>query len=93
MPQDPVIEKQEVLPGANCGDHDQVETYGHQFPAYRDDPLAETLRAVEGIAADVGFAAGYATFGRDMVYGEASDFEMAIATLKSLAELLKSEQA
>ena len=47
-----------------------AETYGHQFPAYRNDPLAETQRAVEGIAADVGFAASYATFRRDMVYGE-----------------------
>jgi predicted nucleotidyltransferase component of viral defense system len=66
-----------------------AETYGHKFPAYRDDPLAETLRAVEGIATDVGFARGYATFGRDMVYGEGPAFETAIATLKSLAELLK----
>jgi hypothetical protein len=23
-----------------------VEAYGHQFPAYRDDPVAETLRAL-----------------------------------------------
>jgi predicted nucleotidyltransferase component of viral defense system len=70
-----------------------AETYGHQFPAYRDDPLAETLRAVEAIAADVGFARGYATFRRDMVYGEGPDFETAIATLKSLAMQLKTGQA
>ena len=25
-----------------------VEAYGHQFPAYRENPIAETLRAVEG---------------------------------------------
>jgi predicted nucleotidyltransferase component of viral defense system len=68
-------------------------TYGHQFPAYRDDPLAETLRAVEAIAADAGFARGYATFQRDMVYGKASDFGTAIATLKAMAELLKKAQA
>jgi hypothetical protein len=51
------------------------------------------LGAAEGIAADVDFAASYTTFGRDMVYGEGPDFEMAIATLKTLAELLKWEQA
>jgi hypothetical protein len=66
-----------------------AETYGHQFPAYRDDPLAETLRAVEGIAADGDFAANYATFRRDMVYGEGPDFGTAIETLKALAAPLK----
>jgi hypothetical protein len=25
-----------------------VEAYGHQFPAYRENPVAETLRAVDG---------------------------------------------
>jgi len=70
-----------------------AEIYGHQFPAYRDNPLAETLRAIAGVAVDPGFAAGYATFRRDMVYGEGPDFETAIATLKSLAESLRREQA
>jgi Nucleotidyl transferase AbiEii toxin, Type IV TA system len=66
-----------------------AETYGHQFPAYRDDPLAETLRAIEAIAGDTGFARGYADFRRDMVYGEAPDFETAIATLKAMAVVCK----
>jgi len=70
-----------------------AETYGDRFPAYRDDPLAETLRAVEGIAADADSARGYASFRRDMVYGEAPDFETAIATLKAMAESLKKGQA
>jgi hypothetical protein len=39
--------------------------------------------------ADPGFARGYADFRRDLVYGEAPDFETAIATLKALAETLK----
>ena len=72
--------------------HSDAETYGHQFPAYRDDPVAETLRAVEGIAADAGFALGYADFRRDMVYGPAPDFGTAIGTLKALAEALKKGQ-
>jgi hypothetical protein len=70
-----------------------AETYGGQFPAYRDNPLAETLRAVEGIAADKAFANDYAAFLRDMVYGAAPDFETAMGTLRALAESLKKNQA
>ena len=68
---------------------DDAETYGHQFPAYRDDPLAETLRAVASLAGNADFAGDYASFHRDMVYGAAPDFETAMATLKALAEPLK----
>ncbi len=59
--------------------------YGHQFPAYRANPLAETLRAVAGLVADPGFADCYAAFQRDMVYGEHVDFETAIASVVALA--------
>jgi hypothetical protein len=61
-----------------------VEAYGHQFPAYRENPVAETLRAVRGLPADEYFARSYATFLRDMVYGETPDFETALATLSAL---------
>jgi hypothetical protein len=65
-----------------------AETYGQRFP-----PIAtirsETPRVVEGIAADPDFARGYADFRRDMVYGEALDFETAIVTLKALAGTIK----
>lgn len=70
-----------------------AETYGDGFPAYRADPLAETLRAVEGIAGDANFTTDYVTFRRDMVYGAAPDFTTAIVTLKALAEPLKKESA
>ena len=70
-----------------------ASTRGDEFPAYRDNPLAETLRAVAGIAADAAFAGYYATFLRDMVYGDAPDFGTAIATLKALAEPLSKGQA
>lgn len=62
-----------------------AETYGHQFPAYRDDPLAETLRAVEAMATDDGFASSYATQLRDLVYGDAPDFKRALAFVQALA--------
>ncbi len=66
-----------------------VEAYGHQFPAYRDDPVAETLRAVVGLAEDDRFATAYATFLRDMVYGEVVDFSTALATVSALADGLR----
>ena len=34
-----------------------VEAYGHQFPAYRENPVAETLRAVAGLAAMIALPA------------------------------------
>jgi hypothetical protein len=72
---------------------DDAETYGRDFPAYKADPLAETLKAIDGIAVDEGFAKDYATFRRDMVYGEAPDFATAVGTLKDLAQHLRKSAA
>jgi hypothetical protein len=69
---------------------DDARTYGRDFPAYQADPLAETLKAIDGIATDKAFAENYASFCRDMVYGEAPAFPTAMGTLKSLAQHLKS---
>ena len=66
-----------------------VEAYGNQFPAYRENPVAETLRAVDGLATDDRFASNYAAFLRDMVYGEAPDFRTALATISALADGLR----
>ncbi len=66
-----------------------VEAYGHQFPAYRENPVRETLRAVDGLATDDRFASHYAAFLRDMVYGEAPDFKTALATVSALADGLR----
>ena len=65
-----------------------VEAYGHQFPAYRDDPIAETVRAVGRMATDPGFAERYSAFLRDMVYGERPEFEEAVATIAGWARQL-----
>ena len=59
--------------------------YGRQFPAYRANPIAETMRAVAGLIADAGFASRYAAFQRDMVYGESADFETAVGAVEVLA--------
>ena len=66
-----------------------VEVYGHQFPAYRENPIAETLRAVAGLATDDRFANHYAEFLQNMVYGESPDFKTALATVSVLADRLK----
>ena len=65
-----------------------VEAYGHQFPAYRENPVAETIRVVRGLPTDEHFAESYAIFLRDMVYGETPDFQTALATLSALADIL-----
>jgi hypothetical protein len=63
-----------------------VEAYGHQFPAYREDPIRETLRAVAGLADDQRFADAHAAFVRDMVYGGAGEFRTALATVAAMAD-------
>lgn len=68
-------------------------TRGDSFPAWKEDPLGETLRAVEGIPKDKVFQDGYANFQRDMVYGEKPDFSTAMGTLRTLADHLKKVSA
>jgi hypothetical protein len=66
-----------------------AKTRGGNFPAWQQDPLGETLRAIEGIAKDDVFEVGYANFTRDMVYGEKPDFSAATGTLNMLADHLR----
>jgi hypothetical protein len=61
-----------------------AEAYGNQFPAYRENPMRETLRAVEGLAADAGYARRYAEFQRLMVYGSVVEYGACIGTLREL---------
>jgi predicted nucleotidyltransferase component of viral defense system len=66
-----------------------AQTRGDKFPAWQNDPLGETLRAIEGIPKDKVFIDGYANFQRDMVYGDKPDFSAAVGTLNTLAGHLK----
>lgn len=66
---------------------------GDNFPAWKKDPLAETLRAIEGIPKDKVFVDGYANFQRDMVYGDKPDFTTAMGTLTTLVDHLKQVPA
>jgi predicted nucleotidyltransferase component of viral defense system len=68
-------------------------TRGDKFPAWQNDPLGETLRAIEGIPKDKVFVDGYANFLRDMVYGDGPDFNTAMASLRTLGDHLKKHQA
>jgi predicted nucleotidyltransferase component of viral defense system len=66
-----------------------AQTRGDKFPAWRKDPLGETLRAIEGIPRDKVLVDGYADFQRDMVYGDKPDFGTAMGSLNALADHLK----
>ena len=67
-------------------------TRGDKFPAWQNDPLGETLRAIDGIPNDKVFVDGYANFVRDMVYGDGPDFNTAIGSLKTLGDHLRRHQ-
>ena len=67
--------------------HD-AEVFGNQCPAYRANPMVETLRAVEALEADPGYARRYADFRRDMVYGDRIGYTACIGTLQALAAQL-----
>ena len=71
----------EVMP------HD-AEVFGHQFPAYRANPMAETLRAMQALELDPNYARRYSEFRRLMVYGDRIDYAACIDTLKELTEQL-----
>jgi len=62
--------------------------YGNQFPAYRENPLRETLRAIEGLAAEPGYARQHREFQRVMVYGNVAEYAVCIRTLQGLADRL-----
>jgi hypothetical protein len=72
---------------------DEAARRADDFPAYKADPLAETLKAIDGIAASADYATDYGTFRRDMVYGGGVDFAVAIGTLKELGEHLRKAGA
>jgi hypothetical protein len=67
-----------------------AEAYGNQFPAYREDPMRETLRAVEGLAVDPGYARKYGEFERSMVYGDKIEYAACTRTLRELSAHIRN---
>jgi predicted nucleotidyltransferase component of viral defense system len=62
-----------------------VDAYGNQFSPYRDDPMGETLKAIDALASDPVYARTYADFQRRMVYGEKIEYGDAIQTLITIS--------
>ena len=72
-----------IIPG-------DARAYGNRFPAYRKDPVAQTLKAVESLATDPRYMQSYHQFHREMVYGDFADYAACVETLKELAARLSS---
>lgn len=68
--------------------HD-AEVFGNQFPAYRANPLVETLRAIRALEADPSYASRYTEFHRDMVYGVDIEYAVCMGTLQELSYQLR----
>ncbi len=65
-----------------------ADTFANQYPAYRDDPMGETHKAVTTLTTDTLYAERYAEFHHHMVYGEVVPFTDALATVAALVEHL-----
>ncbi len=61
-----------------------AKEFGNQSPAYRDDCMSETKRALTALATDATYSAQYGQFSRDMIFGDVTDYQTALATLRQL---------
>ncbi len=67
---------------------EDAATRGDAFPAYRDDPLKETMRAVGTMTSHCAFKANYSKLMEDMVYRDQPEFEDAMAVVQGIADRL-----
>ncbi|WP_226951493.1 hypothetical protein [Rhizobium terrae] len=67
----------------------EAATRAGDYPAYKDDPRAETLRTYEVMASHTEFAAGYSKLLGDLVYGERRDFKAAFEATQRFADRLR----
>jgi len=67
----------------------EAESRADDYPAYRADPRAETLRAFELMCKDEKFADDYAKLLDEMVYGEKPEFTSAFEKVRKFAELVR----
>lgn len=65
-----------------------AEEFANQFPAYRENPLDETRRAVAALAADTRYAQRYTEFLQVMAYGDRPAYADSLATVSSLTRQL-----
>jgi hypothetical protein len=66
---------------------DDAATFGNQYPAYLSDSSGETRKALAALSVDPAYRERYASFMRNMVYGEQPKFEQAFGTVDELATL------
>jgi hypothetical protein len=64
--------------------------YGNQFPAYRENPLEESHRAIEGLSTNSGYVRQYEAFERFMVYGDKIGYADCVATLRELGASVRN---
>ena len=64
--------------------------YGHKFPAYRNDPIGETVKSAAILARDASYSGQYADFLRDMVYRDRPNFPEAMATIEELCRKMSA---
>jgi predicted nucleotidyltransferase component of viral defense system len=64
---------------------DDAATFGNQYPAYLSDSSGETRKALAALSVDPAYRERYASFMRNMVYGEQPKFEQAFGTVHELA--------
>lgn len=65
-----------------------AEEFRNQHPAYRDNPVQETRRALAALVNETLYAQRYAEFVQLMVYGERPSYVDAMQTVSSLTENL-----
>ncbi|MCW0001787.1 nucleotidyl transferase AbiEii/AbiGii toxin family protein [Pararhizobium sp. YC-54] len=67
----------------------EAESRADDYPAYKSDPRAETLRTFEIMSKDGKFAEGYGKLLGDMVYGERPEFAAAFEAVQRFAERIR----
>lgn len=67
-----------------------AESRGDDYPDYKVDPKAETLRAYDAMSKDAAFADSYAKLLGEMVYGEKPSFEKAFGAVQRFADRVRA---
>lgn len=68
----------------------EAESRAEDYPAYKADPKAETLRAYELMSKDEKFAENYTKLLGDLVYGERPEFASAFEKIQRFAERIRN---
>jgi len=67
----------------------EAETRADGYPAYKEDPRAETLLSINAMSTNAGFVEGYAKLLNDLVYGEKLEFASAFTATQRFAERIR----